>query len=29
MNSRLLAEVSTFCGAQFQDDATLLVIAAN
>lgn len=29
MNSQLLAEVSTFCGAQFQDDATLLVIAAN
>jgi sigma-B regulation protein RsbU (phosphoserine phosphatase) len=29
MNSRLLAEVSAFCGAQFQDDATLLVIAAN
>jgi sigma-B regulation protein RsbU (phosphoserine phosphatase) len=29
LNSRLLAEVSAFCGAQFQDDATLLVIAAN
>jgi sigma-B regulation protein RsbU (phosphoserine phosphatase) len=29
LNSRLLAQVSNFCGAQFQDDATLLVIAAN
>jgi sigma-B regulation protein RsbU (phosphoserine phosphatase) len=29
LNSRLLAQVSAFCGAQFQDDATLLVIAAN
>ncbi len=29
LNSRLLAQVSSFCGAQFQDDATLLVIAAN
>jgi len=29
LNSRLLAQVSAFCGAHFQDDATLLVIAAN
>jgi sigma-B regulation protein RsbU (phosphoserine phosphatase) len=29
LNSRLLAQVSTYCDAQFQDDATLLVIAAN
>ena len=29
LNSRLLAQVTAFCGAQFQDDATLLVIAAN
>jgi len=29
LNSRLLAQVSAYCGAQFQDDATLLVIAAN
>jgi len=29
LNDRLLAQVSAFCGAQFQDDATLLVIAAN
>jgi sigma-B regulation protein RsbU (phosphoserine phosphatase) len=29
LNSRLLANVTAFCGAQFQDDATLLVIAAN
>jgi len=29
LNGRLLAEVSSFCNAQFQDDATLLVIAAN
>jgi sigma-B regulation protein RsbU (phosphoserine phosphatase) len=29
LNNRLLAKVSAFCGAQFQDDATLLVIAAN
>jgi sigma-B regulation protein RsbU (phosphoserine phosphatase) len=29
LNNRLLAHVSAFCGAQFQDDATLLVIAAN
>jgi serine phosphatase RsbU (regulator of sigma subunit) len=29
LNSLLLARVTAFCGAQFQDDATLLVIAAN
>jgi sigma-B regulation protein RsbU (phosphoserine phosphatase) len=29
LNNRLLAHVSAFCGAQFLDDATLLVIAAN
>ena len=29
LNSRLLAQVTAHCGAQFQDDATLLVIAAN
>jgi sigma-B regulation protein RsbU (phosphoserine phosphatase) len=29
LNNRLLAQVSAFCSAQFQDDATLLVIAAN
>ena len=29
LNNRLLAKVTTFCNAQFQDDATLLVIAAN
>jgi phosphoserine phosphatase RsbU/P len=29
LNNRLLAEVSAFCRDQFQDDATLLVIAAN
>jgi len=29
LNSRLLAEASAFCRNQFQDDATLLVIAAN
>jgi len=29
LNSRLLAQVTAFCGAQFRDDATLLVIAAN
>jgi phosphoserine phosphatase RsbU/P len=28
LNSRLLAQVTEYCGAQFQDDATLLVIAA-
>ena len=29
LNSRLLAQVTAFCNGQFQDDATLLVIAAN
>lgn len=29
LNSRLLAKVTEFCSAQFRDDATLLVIAAN
>jgi serine phosphatase RsbU (regulator of sigma subunit) len=29
LNSRLLAEASAFCRNQFQDDATLLIIAAN
>ena len=29
LNSRLLANVTSFCSAHFQDDATLLVIAAN
>jgi sigma-B regulation protein RsbU (phosphoserine phosphatase) len=29
LNSRLLAKVTAFCNGQFQDDATLLVIAAN
>ncbi len=29
LNSRLLAEATAYCGAQFQDDATLLVIAAR
>ena len=29
LNSRLLAKVTAFCDAQFRDDATLLVIAAN
>jgi len=29
LTSRLLAQVSGYCGADFQDDATLLVIAAN
>ena len=29
LNRRLLAEVTGFCKAQFQDDATLLVIAAD
>ena len=28
LNSRLLAQVTAYCGAQFQDDATLLVITA-
>ena len=29
MNQQLLAEVAEFCGAQFQDDATLLVLAVK
>jgi sigma-B regulation protein RsbU (phosphoserine phosphatase) len=29
LNSRLMAQVTAYCGNQFQDDATLLVIAAN
>ncbi|MGC2617023.1 MAG: PP2C family protein-serine/threonine phosphatase [Terracidiphilus sp.] len=29
LNSRLLAHVSAFCGDHFQDDATVVVIAAN
>src|SRR5271167_1258269 len=29
MNKQLLAEVTEFCGAQFQDDATLLVLAVK
>jgi sigma-B regulation protein RsbU (phosphoserine phosphatase) len=29
MNNRLLAQVTEYCSGQFQDDATLLVIAAN
>jgi serine phosphatase RsbU (regulator of sigma subunit) len=29
LNSRVLAQASDFCGGQFQDDATLLVIAVN
>jgi sigma-B regulation protein RsbU (phosphoserine phosphatase) len=29
LNSRLLAHVSSFCGDHFQDDATVVVIAAN
>jgi sigma-B regulation protein RsbU (phosphoserine phosphatase) len=29
LNEQLLAQVSDFCGAQFQDDATLVVIAVN
>jgi sigma-B regulation protein RsbU (phosphoserine phosphatase) len=29
LNSRVLAQVSDFCKGQFQDDATLLVIAVN
>ena len=28
LSSRLLAQVTAYCGAQLQDDATLLVIAA-
>jgi sigma-B regulation protein RsbU (phosphoserine phosphatase) len=29
MNQQLLLEVTQFCGAQFQDDATLLVLAVK
>ena len=29
LNDQLLEEVSDFCGAQFQDDATLVVLAVN
>ncbi len=29
LNQQLLGQVSDFCGAQFQDDATLLVLAVN
>jgi sigma-B regulation protein RsbU (phosphoserine phosphatase) len=29
LNDQLLARVSDFCGAQFQDDATLVVLAVN
>jgi len=29
LNSRVLAQVSDFCSGQFQDDATLLVVAVN
>jgi sigma-B regulation protein RsbU (phosphoserine phosphatase) len=29
LNAQLLAQVSDFCGAQFQDDATLVVLAVN
>jgi sigma-B regulation protein RsbU (phosphoserine phosphatase) len=29
MNQQLLAQVTEFCGAQFQDDATLLVLAVK
>lgn len=29
MNQELLAQVTEFCGAQFQDDATLLVLAVK
>ena len=29
MNQQLLSQVTAFCGAQFHDDATLLVLAAN
>ncbi len=29
LNDQLLAQVSDFCGAQFQDDATLVVLAVN
>ena len=29
LNKHLLAQVTEFCGAQFQDDATLLVLAVK
>jgi sigma-B regulation protein RsbU (phosphoserine phosphatase) len=29
LNNRVLAQVTDFCKGQFQDDATLLVIAVN
>ena len=29
INERLLAEVTKFCGGQFRDDATLLVLAVK
>jgi serine phosphatase RsbU (regulator of sigma subunit) len=29
LNQQLLAQVSDFCGAQFQDDATLMVFAVS
>jgi sigma-B regulation protein RsbU (phosphoserine phosphatase) len=29
LTSRLLAQVTAFCGARFRDDATILVIAAH
>jgi len=29
MNQQLLAQVTEFCGGQFQDDATLLVLAVK
>jgi sigma-B regulation protein RsbU (phosphoserine phosphatase) len=29
LNEQLLAQVSEFCGAQFQDDATLVVLAVD
>jgi serine phosphatase RsbU (regulator of sigma subunit) len=29
MNQQLLAQATGFCGAQFQDDATLLVLAVK
>ena len=29
LNEQLMAKVSDFCGGQFQDDATLVVLAVN
>jgi serine phosphatase RsbU (regulator of sigma subunit) len=29
MNQQVLAQVTEFCGARFQDDATLLVLAVK